>query len=306
LSARSPLDGGSPPSRPPSAGFLAYQTTSKQTFRISATGVILELDATHNIVKKLKLVGNPTKVHKNTAFISGMFNSSLEVAKFEGAALRTVSGIRGQVKKALKADDGSFRAAFEDKPLRSDLVVLRAWVPVPLPSVYHPITNLLVPSVNGGVRAGYLRMRTNAETRQAEGVAPPTNEDSLYKPIERVTRRFNPLSVPKALQAALPFASKPKQDVARSNKSKKVGPAPLSAPHPLAPFGPSGPAGCWLPVLRRVLRRARRRVRLPLPCVLNGGGQGGPSLNLLSRSSHCTDLAGLRPGANRHPVAETH
>ena len=184
--------------------------------------MILELDATHSIVKKLKLIGTPTKVHKNTAFINGMFNSSLEVAKFEGAAIKTVSGIRGQVKKALKADDGSFRAAFEDKILRSDLVVLRAWVPVPLPSVYHPITNLLVPSANGGVRAGYLRMRTNAETRQAEGAAVPVNEDSLYKPIERKTRRFNPLSIPKALQAALPFAAKPKQDIARSNKSKKV------------------------------------------------------------------------------------
>ena len=118
------------PSTPPNTGFLAYQATERKSFRISATGVLLELEATHNVVKKLKLVGQPSKVHKNTAFISGMFNSSLEVAKFEGAALKTVSGIRGQVKKALKADDGSFRATFEDKPLRSDLVVMRAWVPV--------------------------------------------------------------------------------------------------------------------------------------------------------------------------------
>jgi hypothetical protein len=186
--------------------------------------VVLELEATHSIVKKLKLVGNPTKVHKNTAFVGGMFNTALEVAKFEGAAIRTVSGIRGQVKKALKADDGSFRATFEDKVLRSDLVVMRAWVPVPLPQVYHIISSLCVPSANG-TRGGFLRMRTTAETRALAGAAPPVEADSLYKPIERVTRRFNPLSIPKALQAALPFASKPKQDVKQKRKSAR-------APHP--------------------------------------------------------------------------
>ena len=42
---------------------------------------------------------------------------------------------------------------------------------------------------------------------------------SLYKPIERTTRRFNPLTIPKALQSALPFKSKPKLDEKQKRKT---------------------------------------------------------------------------------------
>lgn len=97
-------------------------------FRISCTGVVVELNTQFKVMKKLKLIGEPFEIQKNTAMIKGMFNSALEAAKFTGAQLRTVSGIRGTVKKAIKeGQPGAFRATFEDKILKSDLVFCRTW-----------------------------------------------------------------------------------------------------------------------------------------------------------------------------------
>lgn len=62
-------------------------------------------------------------------------------------------------------------------------------------------------------------MRTVAELRRAAQLPAPRDPDSLYRPIERpATRRFNPLRVPKSLQAALPFASKQKAAAPRKRK----------------------------------------------------------------------------------------
>ena len=313
------------PLAPPGTGVIAIQklASSIQHWRVSATGVILQLDAALNIVKKLKLVGTPFKIHRHQAFINGMFNSQLEAAKFEGASVRTVSGIRGTIKKSLRvgsmagARDGSFRATFEDKPLLSDIVFLRAWIAVDIPKFSNPVTDLLGPRMleakrdekvrkkktnddavsgaadgvestgpasrsglddsnvayepchkflgpkkgyvftmgskglgyyedvgmhrsatakssdstrgfengvddgaNVGARGtGWVSMKTVADIRREKNIGAPRLNDSLYRDIERKPKVFNPLKVPKSLQAELPFKSKPKIQSARKRKT---------------------------------------------------------------------------------------
>lgn len=195
------------PIAPPNTGLIAFQTLSSKTaqFRVSATGVVLDVNQSFEVVKKLKLTGVPFKIYKNTAFIKGMFNSMLEVAKFQGAKIRTVSGIRGAVKKAAKRPEGAFRAVFEDKILISDIVFLRTWFPVQPIKFYNPVCSLLEAS-----KEEWQGMRTVGQLRHELGLPIPTNPDSLYHPIKRTKRVFNPLRIPRNLQAALPFASKPK------------------------------------------------------------------------------------------------
>ncbi|XP_040462411.1 ribosome biogenesis protein BMS1 homolog [Falco naumanni] len=219
------------PITPQGTGFLAVQSVSGATpdFRIAATGVVLDLDKSITIVKKLKLTGFPFKIFKNTCFIKGMFNSQLEVAKFEGAAIRTVSGIRGQIKKALRTPVGAFRATFEDKLLMSDIVFVRTWYPVSIPTFYNPVTSLLKPV---GEKDSWSGMKTTGQLRHERGIKLKQNKDSLYKPIVREKRHFNKLHIPKALQKALPFKNKPK-NLEKKGKTPKDQwrPAVIREPH---------------------------------------------------------------------------
>ncbi|KIW90458.1 uncharacterized protein Z519_09104 [Cladophialophora bantiana CBS 173.52] len=213
----------------PNTGFCCVQSFSNANpgFRIAATGVVLNVDETTEIVKKLKLTGYPYKIFRNTAFIRDMFNSSLEIAKFEGAGIRTVSGIRGQIKRALSKPEGHFRATFEDKILMSDIVFLRAWYPVKPHRFYNPVTNLLDAPPTSGAEAGEERqglddgssgwqaMRLTGAVRAAMGIPTPLVKDSAYHKIDRPVRHFNPLRVPRTLAADLPFKSQITQQKAR-------------------------------------------------------------------------------------------
>ena len=198
----------------PNTGFCCVQSLSNKnpSFRIAATGVVLNVDENTEIVKKLKLTGTPYKIFRNTAFIRDMFSTSLEIAKFEGASIRTVSGIRGQIKRALSKPEGHFRATFEDKVLMSDIVFLRAWYPIKPHRFYNPVTNLLespsseIAGAEEG-EAGWQGMRLTGQIRASQNLPNPKMKDSAYKPIERPTRHFNPLRVPRALATDLPFKS---------------------------------------------------------------------------------------------------
>jgi ribosome biogenesis protein BMS1 len=200
----------------PNTGFCCIQSLSNKNpgFRIAATGVVLNVDESTEIVKKLKLTGHPYKIFKNTAFIKDMFQSALEIAKFEGASIRTVSGVRGQIKRALSKPEGHFRATFEDKVLMSDIVFLRTWYPVKPHRFYNPVTNLLVAPEGEdgeGESTGWKGMRLTGQVRHEQGIATPKDKNSAYRKVERETRHFNPLRVPRKLAAELPFKSQPAQ-----------------------------------------------------------------------------------------------
>lgn len=205
----------------PNTGFCCVQSFSNKNpgFRIAATGVVLSVDEHTEIVKKLKLTGVPYKIFKNTAFIKDMFNSALEIAKFEGASIRTVSGIRGQIKRALSKPDGYFRATFEDKILMSDIVFLRAWYPIKPHRFYNPVTNLLDQEEGTTGDNGWQGMRLTGEVRREKGIPTPMNKDSAYRKIERPERHFNPLRVPKQLAADLPYKSQITQMKARKDQT---------------------------------------------------------------------------------------
>ena len=204
----------------PNTGFCCVQSFSNKisAFRVAATGVVLNVDENTEIVKKLKLTGHPYKIFRNTAFIKDMFSTSLEIAKFEGASIRTVSGIRGQIKRALSKPDGHYRATFEDKILMSDIVFLRAWYPVKPHRFYNPVTNLLEDPRGTEGDNGWKGMRLTGEVRAAEKIPTPQQKNSAYRPVERPTRHFNPLRVPRQLAADLPF----KSQIAQMKPQKKA------------------------------------------------------------------------------------
>ena len=179
------------------------EDTTDDNFRICGTGDVIEVNQSFEIVKKLKLIGDPEEIYKKTANIKNMFNSNLEVARYIGAKIQTVSGIRGIIKKQLNTKpEGRFRATFEDKILKSDVVFLKTWAPVELNKFYNPIIEY--------TNKKQKMLRTMSQLRKDYGIKLENNIDSEYRDIEREERVFPNLVISKNLEKSLPFKKKNK------------------------------------------------------------------------------------------------
>lgn len=95
-----------------------------------------------------------------------------------------------------------------------DIIFLRCWYSIQPREFYNPVTSLLLSD-----KMRWQGMRLTGQVRRDEGIKTPLNISSRYKPIERIPRRFNPLKIPKKLQASLPYASKPRAMKAQSKKT---------------------------------------------------------------------------------------
>ena len=191
------------PVAPPNTGFIAIPMGDKRVynFRPTCTGYTVGNDNATQVVKKLKLTGTPDKVQKTTVFVKGMFNSDIEAAKFVGAKVKAVSGLRGIIKAVMKGKNGLVRCTFEDKLLMSDMVFLRAWKPVDPPRYCAMAPNLLDPN--------WVGMRPMRELRREYNLKLEQKKDSEYGEVKR-RRNINEdepvqVAISRNTRKALPF-----------------------------------------------------------------------------------------------------
>lgn len=200
------------PTHPPGTGFtLLRKFTESNNFRIAANGVQTEIGGHPKIMKKLKLIGYPSEIKGHTVFVKDMFHSQEEAARYEGVMLKSVSGIRGQIKKA--GDKGVFRASFEAPIKMSEIIFLPCFFPIPAVKIY-----LNAEDFRDSGEIGLLR-----EIREKKHITTETKENSQYREIEEpVLKRLRP--IPKALLSRAPLAmlkkEEEKEEIAGSEETK--------------------------------------------------------------------------------------
>jgi ribosome biogenesis protein BMS1 len=118
------------------------------------------------------------------------------------------------VKKPVK-DKGDFRATFGHKIQMSDLVILKAWVPVEIPTFYNPMIDLDI----------WPRMRSVNEIRRDTQTPIPHKADCSYgnskQDRSKISNKFSKIRIPTKVMEQLPFKSKLKVLEKKSSKVKR-------------------------------------------------------------------------------------
>ena len=189
---------------PPGTSFSVFSESAK--FRVLGYGNIMDVTGEHNLVKKLKLVGYPSKIMGNTAFIKDMFTSDLEVLKFKNAKVKSVSGLKGIVKNPV-GKFGEFRGAFEGEMLMSDIVILKCFVPFPVHKFSFPVENF---------NNFWKGLRSLREIRDEYGIKVEDKYiEEVSSELSEDTKDNEEFELPDELEKKLPFDKRKIQKVNR-------------------------------------------------------------------------------------------
>ncbi|KJP89190.1 hypothetical protein AK88_01068 [Plasmodium fragile] len=185
-------------------GILAICNYNKVPYyRVCLNGVTLETNTNVKIMKKLKLIGEPYKIFKNTAFVKNMFNSDLEVSKFINCPVVTPSGIKGLIKSKV-AENGNCRCTFADKIRISDIVILKLYVNVKIKKFFtYDVEN---------------KLRSINELRYIYNIY--VNHKSNYRSVPFRHFYHSKIHINPKLLKELPYKSKPKLFSKMSNEEE--------------------------------------------------------------------------------------
>lgn len=121
-----------------------HQGTS---FSFLFTGEILFFNNVFKMFKRIQNKGIIFKKFKKSAFIRGMFSSSIDAAKFKDAIIKTPDGIRGIIKNIDQiTSSGNFRAIFEKKIQNQTSVSIITYINVAPDKNSYEIFSQLIPT----------------------------------------------------------------------------------------------------------------------------------------------------------------
>ncbi|KAH0573441.1 Ribosome biogenesis protein BMS1 [Spironucleus salmonicida] len=185
---------------PAGTGVICFQNLNSKTWRVAATGTTLESGEFHHVFKRLKLVGFPDKIMQKTCYLKDMFNTKNEASAFVGAEVKTVSGIRGILKKG--EEGGRVICKFEDRVRMTDVMFLKTNVKVKIDKICINFDN--------HVSKDFVGVRTVAEIRHEKGITLTYNNDSQYQKEQKEIFVKPELHINEKVMKQLPFAEQKK------------------------------------------------------------------------------------------------